>query len=155
MVILMHACLCLRGGRQSVSNQHFLVVVPQPISFCILKKQANGSAWFIFKCLIPHFLRRNFLAICSFHFSVHSQQSCRSWRLTKTGPVAASRKMKKKRYFQREEYQTNIQVFWDLHPRYTIIRWCNVCCFEFLVVHVSVYEVDACFVHLPEYVHYA
>ena len=32
-----YACKCLGGGRESISNQHFLVVV----------KRANRSAWFI------------------------------------------------------------------------------------------------------------
>ena len=43
---------CVWGGRrESVSNQHFLVVVPQPIGFCILKKWAKCIACFIFPAL--------------------------------------------------------------------------------------------------------
>ena len=34
----MHACMCSWGGRESVSNRHFLVVVPQPIGFCSIKE---------------------------------------------------------------------------------------------------------------------
>ena len=44
------------GGRESVSNRHFHVVVQQPIGFCIMKKRANRRAWFIFSRLIRHFL---------------------------------------------------------------------------------------------------
>ena len=58
---------CPREGRESISNRYFLVVVPQPISFCILKKRADHSAWFTFSRVIPHFLSRYFLAKCSFH----------------------------------------------------------------------------------------
>ena len=58
--------VCVQGEGESISNQHFLVVVQQPIGFRILKKWANGSTWFIFQFLIPHFLLRHFLAKCSF-----------------------------------------------------------------------------------------
>ena len=37
-----------RGERESVSNGHLIVVVPQPICFCMLKERANLSACFIF-----------------------------------------------------------------------------------------------------------
>ena len=86
---------CVWGERESFSNQHFIVVVPQPINFCILKKWANHSTWLIFPQahLIRHFLLRHFLAKFSFHSSVHSQQSCRSGKLAKTGPTAPRRKV--------------------------------------------------------------
>ena len=66
-----HACVCpCSGGKESlVSNQHFLVLLRQPISFCILKKRASCSAWFIFLGLICHFLVRHSLAKCFFHSS--------------------------------------------------------------------------------------
>ena len=32
--------MCLRGGREFISNQYFHVDVPQPIGFCIFKKRA-------------------------------------------------------------------------------------------------------------------
>ena len=44
------------GGRESVSNRHFHVVVQQPIGFCMMKKRANRRAWFFFSRLIRHFL---------------------------------------------------------------------------------------------------
>ena len=52
MVIFMPLRACVPGEeRESTSNWHFLVVVLQPIGFCVLKKRANHSAWFIFLCL--------------------------------------------------------------------------------------------------------
>ena len=90
-----HVCVCLRGGREAISNWNFLVVVPQPPGFCILKKWANGSAWFTFLWLIPHFLPRHFLAKCSFHSSVCLLWTCRNGCLTKMGPLAFSRKIQK------------------------------------------------------------
>ena len=114
---------CPREGRESISNRYFLVVVPQPISFCILKKRADHSAWFTFSRVIPHFLSRYFLAKCSFHSSVCFQCSCRSRRLMKKGPSATSRKIWKltQQAFW-EEYQTNIHVLWNFHLEYTIIQ---------------------------------
>ena len=145
-------------GRERVCRHwHFLVVLPQPISFCILKKQANCSAWFIFPHLIPHFLPRHFLIEFSFHSSVRSLQSCWSRRLTKTRPLATSRKIQKlvQQTF-RQEFWTNVHVLWNLHPRHTIIWWCNVCCFEFSTIDVGMYDfVDACSVHLSEEVYFA
>ena len=47
----MHACVHGEGEGESVSNWHFRVVVPQPISFCILKKWANHSTLLIFLAL--------------------------------------------------------------------------------------------------------
>ena len=141
--------LCPGGGRVCISNQHFPVVVPQPIGFCILKKQANCSTWFIFSRLILHFLLRCILAKCSFRSSIHSQQSCRSGRLMKTGPLATRRKIEKliQQTF-REEYRTNIHVLLNLHFWYTIIWWCKVFCVHFSVIHVSMYYVvDVCSVH--------
>ena len=80
--------VCPRGGRESGSNWHFLVVVPQPISYRFLKKRMNRSAWFIFPRFIHHSLVRHFLAKCSFHSSVHSLQLCwGSGRLTKMEPI--------------------------------------------------------------------
>ena len=61
IAIFMPVRECQRGGKESVSTQHLLVVVPQPTGFHILKRRANCSAWFIFPCLIPHFLPRHFL----------------------------------------------------------------------------------------------
>ena len=46
--------MCVRGGRESINNQYFLVIVLQPISLCILQKHANQSAWFIFPHLVSH-----------------------------------------------------------------------------------------------------
>ena len=88
-----YVCLCQGGGREFVSKQHFRVVVPQPIGFCLLQKQANPSVWFIFPCLACHFFVRHFLAKGSFHSSVCSLRWCQSGRLTKTRPLATSRKI--------------------------------------------------------------
>ena len=46
----LHACVVggWGGVGGSISNLCFLVVLLQPISFCILKKWANHSIWFIF-----------------------------------------------------------------------------------------------------------
>ena len=42
--------MCVSMGRErvSISNWHFLVVVPQPLGFCVLKKWASHSVWFVF-----------------------------------------------------------------------------------------------------------
>ena len=51
-------CICMRvsGWMERIhQQQHFLMVVPQPISFCLLKKQASHRAWFIIPCLTHHF----------------------------------------------------------------------------------------------------
>ena len=53
----MHVCVW-GDRRESVSSWHFYVVLPQPISLCILNKLANHSFLFIFTCLIRHFLAR-------------------------------------------------------------------------------------------------
>ena len=37
----------------------------------------------------------------------------------------------------RVEYWTNIHVLWNLLPGYSVIRWCNICCFELSIVHVG------------------
>ena len=103
--IHIYACLCQRGEGVSVSNWHFLVVVPQPISFCILKNWANHSIWFIFPHIIPHFLPRHFLAKCIFHSSVHSQQSCQSrgwWKRNPWPPVEKIQKLIQQTF--RDEY---------------------------------------------------
>ena len=85
MVIFMHVRPW--GGRVSVSNLYFLVVLPQSIGFCILRKQASHSFWFIFLHLIHHFLARHFLANCSLHSSFRLLWSCCNRRLTKTGAL--------------------------------------------------------------------
>ena len=49
------ASMCVSGGeKQSISNRHFLVVVPQPI----WKKQASHSTWSTFLRIIWHFLAK-------------------------------------------------------------------------------------------------
>ena len=99
-----YACVWLGGEKEFVSSL-------QPISFRAVKKQANRSAWFIFLLLIPHFLLRHFLEKRSIHSSVHSQRSCRSRRLTKTGPLATSGKNRKlTQHTFREDYWTNIHA---------------------------------------------
>ena len=91
----MHACVHGEGEGESVSNWHFRVVVPQPIGFCVFEKQANCSTWFVFLCLICHFLARHFLAKCSFHSSVCLLPSCRSRRMTETLSLGTGRKIQK------------------------------------------------------------
>ena len=82
-VIFMPVCVYLEGGRESISNQHFLVVVPQPICFCIWKKWASRSAWFSFLCLIITPLRdtswQNAVSI------LHFFHLCWSRRLVRMG----------------------------------------------------------------------
>ena len=106
------------------------------------KETANHNPWFVFLCLMPHFMLRHFLAKCSFHSSVRSQQSCQSGRLMKTGPSTSRRKIQKliQQTF-REEYPTNITVLWNLDQGYTIIQWCNVCCFESKINYVCMYDI--------------
>ena len=116
-------------GRERVHQQwHFLVVVPQPVSFYIWKKQANRCGRFIFPCLIHHFLARLFLVKCSLHSSVHSLQSCQSRRLTKTGPLTNSRKIQKLiRQTFREEHRRNIHVKSSLVVHHNTVRQSMLC----------------------------
>ena len=151
--------MCLGGARESVSKQHFLVIVPQPIGigFCLWKRWAIIALGSFSLGLIDHFLTRHFLAKCSFHSSICSPWSCRCGRLKEIGRLATSTNIQKliQQTF-REEYQTNIHVLWNLHPGYTMIRWCNVCFIEFSITHVGMHDVaDECSVQLSEYVHYA
>ena len=60
------------GGRKSVTSQHFLPVVPQPISFRMLKKWAKCGAWFIFHALNASLLVRHLPAKRRLHSSVRS-----------------------------------------------------------------------------------
>ena len=124
-----HGCTCPGGGKESISNWHFLMVVPQPVGFCILNKRVNYSIWIIFLCLIRLFPARHFQAKCSFQSSIHSLQSCQSGRLTKGGlqsPVERFRNSYNR--LSARNSLTNIHVLWNLHSRYTTIQWCNVCC---------------------------
>ena len=106
MVIFMHVRPW--GGRVSVSNLYFLVVLPQSIGFCILNEWASHFALFIFRRLIHHFLVRHMLAKCSFRSSVHSLWSFGSRRLTK---IWARKKIQKFIPLTfREEYWTNINA---------------------------------------------
>ena len=117
-------CVCLRGGRESVSNQHFRVFGPQPIGFCILEKHISHSAWFIFLCLIPHFLVRRLVAKCTFHcyssFTVVMPMSEGRW---KHGPQPPVERLKNSYKIFRENYWTDIHVLWNLHLRVH----CNRC----------------------------
>ena len=146
--------MCPRRGRESVSKWYCLVVVPQPIGFCILQKWANCSAWFIFPPFILHFLRRhwqNEASILQFICSRHAKVG----RLMKTRPLATSRKIQKliQQTF-REDYRTNLHVSWNLHPGYTIIQWCML--LWILGPCFGMYDVmDACSVPLSEHLHYA
>ena len=115
MVIFMCMLVCVGGGggigRDSISDLHFPVVVPQLIGVCTLKQWANRSAWFIFLGLVHHFLARQFLAKYRFYSSADSLWSRWRRRLTKTGPLATSRKIQKliQQTF-RGESRTNIHV---------------------------------------------
>ena len=120
-----YVCECLGGGGESVSKQHFLVVVPQPIRFCVWQKWANHSTWFIFPRLICHFLVRHIPAKSSFSSSVHSLWSCLSGRLTKMEPLATSRKIQKLiQQTSREKYRTSVHILWNLYLECTILWWC-------------------------------
>ena len=119
----MPMCTCSQGcggEKESVSSRHFLVVVPQPISFCILNKQANCSAWFIFPCLIHHFLAKR-----NFHSSIRSLQSCRNKRLMKMGTWPLVERWyflsSHNRPYEMNIRQINIHVLLNLHWGYTII----------------------------------
>ena len=57
---------CLGQGRESVSKQHFLVVVPQPVGFWRSEPLVH------FPTLNMSLLTQHFLAKCSFHSSVGS-----------------------------------------------------------------------------------
>ena len=139
MVIFMPVCESGRGGRGPICNQHPLVAVPLPISFCSLKKRANRTTWFIFPHFIPHFLPRHFLAKCSFHFSFRWQQPC----------------IRGRQILYNRLSERNIGQIAMFRPGCTIIQWCNVFSFEFSVIHVGMYDVDSCSVHFTEQVHYA
>ena len=117
MVIFVHMHGCVRGegGRPWATGifmwlcHSWLTFVPQPISFCILKKQANRSVWFIFWCLIHHFLVRHLVAKCSFHSSVRKQGHAEVGGWWKR-PLSARRKSSKLVQLTfREEYRVNLQ----------------------------------------------
>ena len=128
------SCLSMHvwGEGESVSKRHFLV------RFCIWKIKANCSAWFIFPCLIPHFLLRHFLAKCSFPSSVCPQQSCQCRRLTKTGPSASSRKIEK--FIQQDfhggisyEYPCTVKSSHGVHHNTVmqyVLFWILICLYQ-------------------------
>ena len=128
--------------RESVSNQYFLMVVPEPISFSILKKRANRSAWFIFPRLIRYFLLRHFLAKCSFHSPVHSLQSCQSRRWRKRGPRPPVGRLKNS-YSRIWERNIRQIYMWTLVSWYRIIWWCMLH-FNSLSIMLAYDMVDAC-----------
>ena len=103
-------------GGESPSGTGIFLWLCHSQSACILKKQFNRSTWFIFPCLIRHFLARHFLAKCSFHSSVHSLRSFQRGRLMKMGPAATSRKIQElvQQTF-RKDRGTNIHVLSNLH----------------------------------------
>ena len=115
-----HAHVRVSGGweKESVSSQHFYLVVPEPIDFCILKKLANCSTPFIFQCLIHHFLARH-----SFLSSVHSLLSCGSGRLMKTRPQPPSKKRLRNSCNRHSGISGQISMYCEILTR---LR-CNVC----------------------------
>ena len=147
-----YACLYARGGRESLPQLAFSCgCATAKWHRCILKKRAICSPWFIFLRL----MLRCSQAKCSFHSSVCSQGWCWGGRLKKTGPSATCRNIEKliQQTF-REEYWRNVHVLGNLPPGYSIILWCNICCFEFSIFRVGMYDImDACSVHLSEHVH--
>ena len=82
----------LGGERESTSNWHLLVVVPQPVDFCILKQWANRNAWLIFLCLIHYFLVRPGKRQLPF-FSLFPVVMLKGKSGKKTRPLAISRKI--------------------------------------------------------------
>ena len=123
MLIFVRLCACIWGGVHQWPIFSCGWVADSRLS--ILKRQANCSAWFIFPRLICHFLVRHCQAKCSFHSSVLSLQSCWSGWLTKTWPLATSRKTQKlMRQTFREDYWTNTLVLWNFHWWHTMTQWC-------------------------------
>ena len=58
--------------------------------------------------------------------------------------------------FSRMSSLFKLHTTWNLHLRYTVVQWYNVCWIEIFIVHVGMYDViDVCSVHLSEHVHYA
>ena len=139
---------CLGQGRESVSKQHFLVVVPQPVGFW------RSETLVHFPTLSMSFLTQHFLAKCSFHSSVGSLNVVMLKRKTDQNRTPSHQYRKIQKHiqwpdFQRGIHQTNVHLLWILHSRYTIIWWCSVGWSSFSVVYAGRYdEVDACSVHL-------
>ena len=106
------------------------------MGFCILKKQAHCSTWFIFLCLICHFLVRHFLAKCGFHSSFAVVMPMQ--KADKNRSLGKIQKLIQQTF--RDQYWTAVHVLWNLHPRHTMILWCDIFC-----IHVWVYDVvNAC-----------
>ena len=143
MVIFMPMHACIREEGESVSKWHFLVVVPWPIGFCILKKQANHS-------VITSLPDETLLGKLQLPFFSSLAVVMRKWTADKNGALGQQCKDSKTCTTDfREEYQTNIYVLWNFHLWYAIIWRCNVFWVLFSVVHVGMYGmVDACSVHL-------
>ena len=117
-------CVWLGGGKESVSNWHFLVVVAQPTGFCILKKQANYSAWFISLRLIHHFL-----ADCC-HLETEGW-----WKQGPWPPVERSIQKLIQQTFKYPCVEKS-----SLMVRHNMVMWCML-----HWVHVSMYDVlDVC-----------
>ena len=142
-------------------NWHFLVFVSQPIIFRLLKKPTSCSAWFIFPCLIPHFLAKY-----SSHSLVHWQRSWQSRRLIKRGSQPLVKRFKNSPNSYSRLSESNItlismycKIFTQSAPKYSDVMYAalntHVCCFEYSITHVGMYDVDVCSVHLSECVHFA
>ena len=140
-------CAHVSEGRERVPQQpaFFLWMRHSQLAFCILKERANCSAWFIF----PRFFNTS---LPDKAIPGTSWRPYRIGRLTRRGSSATSRK-------SQELITTDIQrgisvhVLWNRHSWYAIIRSCNVCCVEFSIIRVGIYD-GACSVHLSEHVHY-
>ena len=113
----MHKC-ARGGGRESIRNWHFLVVVPR----------ANCSTCFIFLRLMRHFLARHFLARCSFSFFAVVMPK---WKADKHGALGHQEKESETSTTDFQRGISNIHVLWNPHPGHTIVWWCYVCCINF------------------------
>ena len=142
--------MCPRGGGESVSNWHFLVVVPQTIGFCILQKQANRSTWFIFPRLILTSCLdttwKNAASILQFICSGRAE--AKGWWKWGLWPTVERVKKLYSRLSERNIGQ--MPMYCEIFTRGT--WWSNENSFEFSVVHVGMYDiVDVCSVHLSEH----
>ena len=156
--VIMNECLCVYRARESVHQQQAFSSCCATARWLLHFKEA-GQSWRLVLFFHAEYVtswKDTSWQKSRFHSSVPSLWSCQSGRLTKTQHLAAYRKTEKlvQQTF-RDEYWTNVHVLWNLHSGYILIQWHNVCCIEFCIIHVGMYDVkDACPVHWPEHVHY-
>ena len=131
--------VCPRGGRESGSNWHFLVVVPQPVGSWIRGGPVvvlGSLSWAYYLTSCQDTSWQNAASILQFIRCSHA--NAEGWQKQALGHHWKDSKT------HMTDFQigiSDIHVLCILRLGYTIIWWCDVCCVEFSVVHISMYDV--------------